>query len=576
MRWTVGRKIAAGFGLALAVMVAVGVVSYRSTAQLISASQLRKDNFETLDALAEIRLALRGVGLALRTYIITGEEVHYDALKVSQQSIDVPMQQLLGLVAGSPEQLKRVESARSRIIQYSTTANAMAELRRTQGLEPAARMLSSETTKVLFAEMGGVLNDIEEQQERNLKQRIDETDAEARVTQLTIVVGNCLALLLAGIAGLLITRDVAGSLQGLRNTAERVTAGDLNATARTSKERSDEIGLLELSLDQMTQSLRTLAAKAEQIAQGNLRVTVEPQSEVDVLGNSFARMAGDLQAQIRELVEAAGVLSSAATEIVASSSQLAASATQSAAAVSETTATVEEVRQTAQLASEKARRVSESAQKSVQISEGGLKSTRDMETGMDRIRRQMEVIAGCMAQLSEQGQTVGQIIATVEDISTQSNLLAVNAAIEAAKAGEHGKGFGVVAQEVKSLAEQSRQATNQVRSILGEIQKATTAAVLATEEGAKVVEVGSRQTETAGGAIQALSGSVNEAAQAALQIAASSQQQLVGVDQVAGAMESIKQASAQNVASATHLEATARSLSALSSRLKQMIERYKV
>ena len=68
--------------------------------------------------------------------------------------------------------------------------------------------------------------------------------------------------------------------------------------------------------------------------------------------------------------------------------------------------------------------------------------------------------------MSEQSQTIGQIIATVEDLSAQSNLLAVNAAIEAAKAGEHGKGFGVVAQEVKSLAEQSRQATNQVRTIL--------------------------------------------------------------------------------------------------------------
>jgi methyl-accepting chemotaxis protein len=188
----------------------------------------------------------------------------------------------------------------------------------------------------------------------------------------------------------------------------------------------------------------------------------------------------------------------------------------------------------------------------------------------------MEVIAASMAQLSEQGQAVGQIIATVEDISTQSNLLAVNAAIEAAKAGEHGKGFGVVAQEVKSLAEQSRQATSQVRSILGDIQKATAAAVLATEEGGKVVDAGTRQTEVAGGAIQALGSSVNEAAQAALQIAASSQQQLVGVDQVAGAMESIKQASAQNVVSATQLEATARSLNDVGHRLKQMVERYKV
>ena len=97
-----------------------------------------------------------------------------------------------------------------------------------------------------------------------------------------------------------------------------------------------------------------------------------------------------------------------------------------------------------------------------------------------RIREQMEAIAESMVRLSEQGQAIGQIIATVEDLAAQSNLLAVNASIEAAKAGEHGKGFGVVAQEVKSLAEQSKQATNQVRTILSDIQKATTAAVMAT------------------------------------------------------------------------------------------------
>jgi methyl-accepting chemotaxis protein len=195
---------------------------------------------------------------------------------------------------------------------------------------------------------------------------------------------------------------------------------------------------------------------------------------------------------------------------------------------------------------------------------------------MGRIRQQMEAIGASMMRLSEQGQTIGQIIATVEDLAAQSNLLAVNAAIEAAKAGEYGKGFGVVAQEVKSLAEQSRQATDRVRTILGDIQKATTAAVLATEQGSKAVEAGDRQTESAGGSIQNLANTVAEAAQAATQIAASSQQQLVGMDQVAVAMENIRQASAQNVASAKQLEMAARGLNDVGQRLKQTVERYVV
>src|SRR5205823_8146844 len=117
--------------------------------------------------------------------------------------------------------------------------------------------------------------------------------------------------------------------------------------------------------------------------------------------------------------------------------------------------------------------VADTAQKAAAISQTGKKATEGSAEGMNRIRQQMEAIAQSMVRLSEQTQSIGQIIATVDDLAQQSNLLAVNASIEAAKAGDQGKGFAVVAQEVKSLAEQSKQATTQVRSILSDIQKAT-------------------------------------------------------------------------------------------------------
>jgi len=127
----------------------------------------------------------------------------------------------------------------------------------------------------------------------------------------------------------------------------------------------------------------------------------------------------------------------------------------------------------------------------------------------------MESIAESIVRLSEQSQAIGEIIATVNDLAEQSNLLAVNAAIEATKVGEQGKGFVVVAQEIKSLATQSKEATAQVRTLLGDIQKATSAAVLATEQGNKAVEAGVKQTAEAGDSIRLLADSVNEAAQAA-------------------------------------------------------------
>ena len=575
MRWNVGTKIAAGFGLVMLIFVVVGAVTYTSTNQLIEAAGSRKHTYDVLRRIDDIVSHLQDVESGQRSFALTGDEAFLEPYQAATGKIDATVQEARNLLQDNPRQQRRLDAMEPLIKARLAFARESIELRRARGLEAAAQFVKGGKGKALTDEIRKIVGQMESEEEELLKQRTLATEQDARSAKRTIVAGTVAAFLAALLAGVLITRNVALPLQRLTVLAERITAGDLNASP-PAEDRRDEVGALADAFRRMTQSLKEMAGLAGRIADGDLRSEVKPQSPQDVLGNAFARMSGDLRAQIGALVEGANVLGSAASEIVASTSQFAASASQSAAAVSETTTTVEEVRQTAQVASQKSRQVSEGAQKAAQFSLAGRKSAEDVAAGMHRIRQQMESIATSMVRLSEQSQTIGQIIATVEDLATQSNLLAVNAAIEAAKAGELGKGFGVVAQEVKGLAEQSRQATNQVRTILGEIQKATGAAAMATEEGVKAVEAGMRQTEAAGSAIHALAASVGEAAQAATQIAASSQQQMAGVDQVAGAMESIKQASNQNVASAKQLEAAARNLDDLGKRLQKMVDRYQV
>lgn len=283
-----------------------------------------------------------------------------------------------------------------------------------------------------------------------------------------------------------------------------------------------------------------------------------------------------LETLLNEVRSTALVLGKSGEDILGTATQLAGSAAETAASISQTTATVEEVRQTAQLSSQKAAAVSSSAQQAAEISQSGRQSAADVAAEMDHIREQMEDIAASMVRLSEQCQDIGQIIATVEDMAEQSNLLAVNAAIEAAKAGDQGKGFVVVAQEVRSLADQSKQATHRVRTILNDIQHATATAVMTTEQGGKAVASGVKQTEVASASISSLADRIAEAAQSAMQIAASSQQQLVGMDQLASGMQSIMKAGTQNAASAEQLEEAARKLNELGQRLKQMVEHYGV
>ena len=272
------------------------------------------------------------------------------------------------------------------------------------------------------------------------------------------------------------------------------------------------------------------------------------------------------------LNESVALLSSSSSEISALTSQIASSVTETASSVNETLTTVEEVKQTAQLSVQKAKYVSDTAHKTVQISESGKAASAKAVQGMTRVKEQTESVAEVIVKLSEQSQAIGEVVASVADLAEQSNLLAVNAAIEAAKAGESGKGFTVVAHEVRSLAEQSKQATIQVRSMLSEVQKSINQAVMAIEQGTRAVESGVEVSRHTGESIQMLAEGIEESSQAATQIAASSQQQLAGMSQIVIAMENIKQAAAQNVAGTKQAEQAARSLDELGRRLKSLVQ----
>ncbi|HET89724.1 MAG TPA: hypothetical protein ENN99_03150 [Chloroflexi bacterium] len=183
-------------------------------------------------------------------------------------------------------------------------------------------------------------------------------------------------------------------------------------------------------------------------------------------------------------------------------------------------------------------------------------------------------IAGTILALSERAQQISHIIATVNEIAAQSNMLALNASVEAARAAEHGKGFAVVAVEVRNLAKQSHQATAQVRAILSEIQKAINATVMTTEEGARGVDHGSQMASQAGASIKQLAVVIEGSARAATQMAAEGRQQATGVDQIAVAMQHIKQAADQNLSSCRQVEQAARNLGALAHNLTETVEQY--
>jgi PAS domain S-box-containing protein len=263
-------------------------------------------------------------------------------------------------------------------------------------------------------------------------------------------------------------------------------------------------------------------------------------------------------------------------EILRNTEEQKKSMSEQSSSVKEVATTIEQLDITSQQTAEKAEAVVKSAQKSVDVSREGQAAVNEEIETMQLIREKVEAIAHQILELSQQAQQIGTIVTAVNDIADQTNLLALNAAIEAARAGEHGKGFAVVAMEVKKLAEQSQQATARITELVNEIQNATRASVIATEEGAKGVELGVRLALKGGETIESVMRTISDTADAVQQIASIAKQQSVGIQQVSIAMSSINAGMKQTTSSAESLQTVAEDFNELAMALRNVAQKYKI
>jgi methyl-accepting chemotaxis protein len=328
----------------------------------------------------------------------------------------------------------------------------------------------------------------------------------------------------------------------------------------------------------VTRPVQIAVEVAGRLAKGDIDVNIPAYSndEMGTMLTALKNMALKLKEQIGELVEGISVLAGSTAQISSAAAQFASTTQEVATSINEVVVSMKEVKQTTELSNEKAREMVARAESAVQTSRGGEDAVQETVALIDTIQEQMIAIADRVVELSDQGQSIGEIIAAVDDVADQSRLLAVNASIEAVKAGEHGKGFTVVADEIKNLAQQSKLSTSQVRTILTDIQKATAAAVMATEKGGKAVDNGVKQSTGTGEAIRTLGESIAHTSRSALQIEATSRQQSAGIEQVFAAMENIGAAMEQSAENAAQLENSARDLNELGKKLKDIVDKYNV
>jgi methyl-accepting chemotaxis protein len=544
---SLGRKIAAGFGLSLLMLVAVSAMSLYGVAVLSGTTEELVRSEATIEDTRQLIATLVDAEAFQRNYLITGDE---DFLRRYQSSATEAQAALSEL-----ERASRSSEVRSRRLatlptQISARMNSLAEgarIRQAQGRDAAMEFVAHGTGITVMEQIRRVTDEILKE-EHDVWQATQENAANmTRLVRLGVGMGAAFGVVAVLLASLLLTRSITHPLERLMSGVEQLGLGNL--THRIEVHNDDETGKLARAFNGMAQ--RRQEAEAQ-----------------------LAKESAQREQTLRTVAEFVNQLAGATAEILSSTSEQVASAQEQGSAVAETVSTVEEIAQTSEEAAGRARAVSESARQSEELGKGGRRAVDEAVSAMAMVREQVESIATRILALAEQAQSIGDIINTVNDISEQTHMLALNASIEASRAGEHGRGFAVVAAEVKALADQSKKATAQVRQILGHIQKATHSAVMTTEEGTKSVSAATRVVGEAGGSIQRLGDLLAQASLTAAQIAASANQQATGIGQIRQAMRDVNQSAQQALASTRQTERAVQDLNSMGLKLKGLLSEY--
>ncbi|MFY0521672.1 methyl-accepting chemotaxis protein [Archangium gephyra] len=282
-----------------------------------------------------------------------------------------------------------------------------------------------------------------------------------------------------------------------------------------------------------TEAAQSVQTTVEALASGEPKLPEWVSTdEIGDLAAATAKAFGRLKAFSASLGESAHALRRSAEQLGLSTSKQTEALTHQATALQETQVTAQEIKQTSALTAQKAEGILQQTEKADQISRAGEAAIQQSLNGLQEIGEQVKEMARQIRNLDQRTRQIASITTTVKDLADQSNMLALNAAIEAVRSGEHGKGFGVVAREIRTLADQSIRATNNVRSILQDISTAIRTTVSMTEKGSEKVESSLIQVREFGNNITELSGIVRDNAASVRQITAAVTQQNTGITQI--------------------------------------------
>ena len=483
MIWTFGRKVTLGFGLALAVLLVIGFVGYRSIDSLLENNARVTHTHVVLDRVTTVLVEMRDAETGQRGFVITGDDAFLEPHRSAIAALPTTLTDLRRLTAENPRQMARLDEIDALIHKKLTELQRVIDERRAHGFEAAQRIVMDGMGKQIMDDIRRVAAQMEQDEREQLRMRSESTEANAEASKKGVALSALLAFIVVALAATLITRSLSSQLSTFVN---------------------------------------------------NIR--------------------------------------SSSTELQSAAAQQASGSREQLSATSEVATTIRELLATSRQITESAQRVAQAAEQTAVGARTGTSTMHLTGETIQAIKRQMDLVVGHMLDLGRKSQQAGGILELVNELAEQTNILAINATIEAAGAGEAGRRFSVVADEIRKLADRVGGSTKEIRALVDDMRAAVNTTVMATESGVKAVDAGTARfadVTSAFGQIASLVGTTTEAAR---EIELSTKQQATAVEQVSTAIGNVAQATREADASAKQTLESAGALSDLSRKLLLLVD----